>query len=191
MVFLRSIFFCLSSSIFQFQSIPLCKYLFLPYFLSLSISKSVQMELRTRWWNRRTLRSLLSWEDQKSQLLNNHWFKTDWNLPKKIFYIQRHREQNHNKTAGGAHSLHNQIPYPLGGWPANWHQLQKPPTGAEFWISHQPPQSGDLASGGRLGLERRSSTGLQDSTLGGHTWVLCYQDSGQSSDFKGAWARPT
>ena len=75
--------------------------------------------------------------------------KKDWNLPKKIFYIQRQRG-NHNEMGGGAHSCYNPIPYPPGGRPTNWRIIiSQFSHGSEFWVPCQAPQPGGLASGGR------------------------------------------
>ena len=191
MVFLRSIFFCLSSSIFQFQSI-LCKYLFLPYFLSLSISKSVQMELRTRWWNRRTLRSLPLMRRPKSQLLNNHWFKKVWNLPKKIFYIQRHREQTTTRRQEGhtLYTIKSHIPW-VGDLQTDI-SCRSSPTGVRaLSLTSASPVWG---SGIRRRLDLSTGAPLDSSKtplLEGIPGSCVTKTQGKSSDFTGAWARPT
>ena len=148
MVFLRSIFFCLISSIFQFQTI-FCKYHFLLYFLNLSISKSVQMELRTRWWNRRTLRSLPLMRRPKSQLLNNHWLKKRLERTKKD--ILHHKDiKNKPQQDGRRGTLSTQSnPIPPGWVTCKLTTVAEAlPQEWELWVPHQPPQSGGLALGG-------------------------------------------
>ena len=45
--------------------------------------------------------------------------KSLWNLPKKVFHIQRHEEEPTARPQG-MHSRYNQIPYPPDRWPTNW-----------------------------------------------------------------------
>ena len=77
--------------------------------------------------------------------------KKDWNLPKKISYIQRQR-RSHNKMVGGGHSQSNQIPHPPGGRPTNWKIIILQRFSQRRVLS---PMSG--SSAWRSGIGRRSS----------------------------------
>ena len=145
---------------------------------------------------------------KNTKITTNCWTtidKKDWNVSKKIFYIQRQRK-SHNEMTGGTHLWNNQIPQ-VTVWVT--HRLENKYIAKvlaqewEFWASHWAPQPRGLALGGgtprAFGLKASGAwvqelhrTGWKrDSTLGGCTQGFTCWDPGQSNDSIRAWARPT
>ena len=122
---------------------------------------------------------------ENTKITTNCWTtidETGWNLPKKIFYIQRQR-RSHNEMVQGAHLWYNQIHNCQGGdWRTkNNYIAEVLPQEWEFWDPEQDPQPEGLALGrgtprafdfeGQWAWvqELHRTGGNRDSTLGGHT----------------------
>ena len=177
----------------------------------LSVYRRVLQKLgRTICWSRRTLSSLPLMSTPKSQLmLNNHWYKR-LEPTKKDLLCPKTQKRNHNTMVEGQHLQYNQIPYHLGS-PQTGEQLDcrsfptwvrvLSPTqnwgvslaSLEVWHQEEePPEFSALKANGAWLQELNRTEGKRDSTLGGHTQgLMCTRTQGKSSDFIGAWARPT
>ena len=151
------------------------------------------MEIRTRWWNRRTLSSLPLMRTPKSQLLNNHWWKKSTGTYQKRYstFKDIKKEPQQESSRGTPSTQSNPI---SAGWVTC--SLRRPaevlPREWELWVPHQAPQAGGLAL--HAALECRSSAGLQEAKtplLEGIPRSCVTKTQGKSSDFIGAWARPT
>lgn len=64
---------------------------------------------------------VLTSSHKHTRVTTNCWTAVDrdWNLPKKVFHIQRHEEEPTARPQG-MHSRYNQIPYPPDRRPTNW-----------------------------------------------------------------------
>ena len=122
---------------------------------------------------------------ENTKITTNCWTmdKKDWNLPKKIFYIQRQR-RSHSETVGGAFLLCNRIPHPPGGQPTNWKiiisqrfshrsETSEPHVRlSSLGGSHQkeePPEHLALKAGRAWAQELHRTGGNRESALGGYT----------------------
>ena len=112
--------------------------------------------------------------------------------------------------AEGQHLQYNQILYHLGSLQTGeqldctsfptWVRVLNPTqnwgvslTSLEVWHQEEePPEYSALKASGIWLQELHRTEGKRDSTLGGHTQgLMCTRTQGKSSDFIGAWARPT
>ena len=88
------------------------------------------MELRTRWWNRRTLRSLPLMRRPKSQLLNNHWLKKRLERTKKD--ILHHKDIKNKPQQDGRRGTLSTQSNPIPPWvgdPQTDNSCRSSPTG--------------------------------------------------------------
>lgn len=171
--------------------------------------KSILWVLETKWWSRKIRAHLLSQKHQNHKHLlkkdQRHIDKKDWNLRKKILYIQR-QSSNHRETAGEIWDLikshTSQVGDPqaentfitelsLTGELEFWAPIRLPRLGVWHQVEGAPARASGLKARGAWWKELYRTRGNRKSTLGGYTQISCARDPGESSDFLGAWARST